>query len=122
MNEAAWEREIAKRNEIIRRQADEIAALTKQGASLQQEVMEIKSLLKEKADAKNAKNAKKPKFAEDYGLNRQERKEARRRKKKSTGRKPTQAKRHLIQRTENVYPQGVPSRRCEWAREHVPGD
>jgi uncharacterized protein (DUF3084 family) len=41
MNEAAWEQEIAKRDEIIRRQADEIAALTKQGASLQQKVSEL---------------------------------------------------------------------------------
>ena len=103
MNEAAWEQEIAKRDEIIRRQADEIAALKR-------EVTELKSLLKEKADAKDAK---KPKFAEDYSLDRQERKKTRRRKKKSTGRKPTQAKQHLIQQTENVYPHGVPSRRCE---------
>lgn len=114
MNEAAWEQEIAKRDEIIRRQADEIAALTKQGASLQQKVSELTSLLQEKA---STKDAKKPKFAEDYSLDRQERKKSRRRKKKSTGRKPTQAKQHLIQQTENVYPQGVPSRRCELTRE-----
>ena len=80
MNEAAWEREIAKPDEIIRRQADEIAALTKQAASLQQEVSELKSLLQEKA---STKDTKKPRIAEDYSLNRQARKKTRRRKKKS---------------------------------------
>jgi hypothetical protein len=107
MNETAWKRELAKRDEIIRQQAEHIA-------TLERELTELKTLLQEKA---SAKDAKKPSFAEDYSLKRQERKKARRRKKKSTGRKPTQAKQHLIQRTENVYPQGVPSRRCELARE-----
>ena len=36
----------------------------------------------------NAKDAKKPNFAEDYSLKRQERKKARRRKKKSTSTRP----------------------------------
>jgi transposase len=114
MNEAAWKHEIAKRDEIIFRQADALVAFANQVASLQQKVSELTSLLQEKA---GAKDAKKPKFAEDYSLKRQERKKLRRRKKESTGRKPTQAKQHLVQRTENVYPHGVPSRRCELARE-----
>jgi hypothetical protein len=116
MNDAAWKREIAKRDEIIFRQADALVAFANQVASLRQKVSELTSLLQEKSEftsllqeKADAKDAKKPKFAEDYSLKRQERKKLRRRKKESTGRKPTQAKQHLIQRTENVC---VPSRRC----------
>jgi transposase len=107
MSETAWEKEIAKRDDLIRRQADEIAAL-------KQEVTELKSLLKEKAVAKDAKR---PTFSQDYSLSRQEREKSRHRHKKSTGRKPGEAKQHRIQRTDDIYPQGVPPRRCELARE-----
>ena len=107
MNEAAWEREVAKRDEIIRQQAEEIAAL-------KQEVAELKSLLKEKAASKDAKR---PVFSQDYSLSRQERQRARRRRKVSTGRKPTEAKQQRIERTDDIYPKGVSPRRCELARE-----
>jgi hypothetical protein len=38
MNRAAWRREIAERDEIIRRQAEEIAALKQQAANMQREI------------------------------------------------------------------------------------
>jgi len=114
MNRAAWRREIAERDEIIRRQAEEIAALKQQAANMQREIAELKALLKDKA---SAKDAKRPVFSQDYSLSRQERQRMRRRRKKSTGRKPAQAKQQRVERTDNIYPQGVPQRRCEMARE-----
>jgi hypothetical protein len=63
MDGTVWEGEIAKRDEIIRRQAEEIAAL-------KQEVADLKSLLKERAAAKDSKR---PTFSQDYSLSRQER-------------------------------------------------
>jgi transposase len=107
MNETAWEREIAQRDTIICRQADEIAAL-------KQELAEVKSLLKEKAATKDAKR---PTFSQDYSLSRQQREKSRRRRKKSTGRKPREAKQQRVERTDDIHPPGVPPRRCELARE-----
>jgi len=107
MDETTWKREIAKRDEIIRRQADEIA-------SLKREIAELKALLKEKAVAKDAKR---PVFSQDYSLSRQERQRRRKRRAKSSGRKPTAAKQQHIERTDDIYPQGVFPQRCELARE-----
>lgn len=114
MDAAVWESETAKQDEVVRRQAEEIAALKRQVVDLERRIAELQRLLNEKAAAKDAKR---PKFSQDYSVSRQERQRARRRRKKSTGRKPTEAKRQGIQRTENVYPPGVPPRRCELARE-----
>jgi hypothetical protein len=107
MKETAWEREIAQRDAIICRQADEIAAL-------KQELAEVKSRLKEKAATKDAKR---PTFSQDYSLSRQQREKSRRRRKKSTGRKPREAKQQRVERIDDIYPPGVPPRRCELARE-----
>jgi hypothetical protein len=114
MNEATWKRAIAERDEIIRRQAEEIAAWKQQTAGMQQEIAELKALLKEKAAAKDAKR---PAFSQDYSLSRQERQRMRRRRKKSTGRKPAEAKQQQVERTDDIYPQGAAPRRCELARE-----
>jgi len=114
MSRAAWRREIAGRDDLIRRQADEIAALKQQAVNMQREIAELKALLKDEAAAKDAKR---PVFSQDYSLSRQERQRMRRRRKKSTGRKPAQAKQHRVERTDNIYPQGVSPRRCELVRE-----
>src|ERR1039457_844357 len=107
MDGTVWESEIAKRDEIIRRQAEEIAAL-------KQEVADLKALLKERAAAKDAKR---PTFSQDYSLSRQERQRSRRGRKKSTGRKPTESKQHRVDRTEDVYPPDGSPQLCELARE-----
>jgi hypothetical protein len=107
MDGTVWESEIAKRDEIIRQQAEEIAAL-------KQEVADLKALLKERAAAKDAKR---PTFSQDYSLSRQERQRSRRGRKKSTGRKPTESKQHRVDRTEDVYPPDGSPQSCELARE-----
>lgn len=107
MKGTVWEGELAKRDEIICRQAEEIA-------SLKQEVAELKALLKERAAAKDAKR---PTFSQDYSLSRQERQRSRGRRKKSTGRKPTESKQHRVDRTEDVYPPDSSPQMCELARE-----
>ena len=81
---------------------------------MRQEIAELKAMLKEKAAAKDAKR---PVFSQDYSLSRQERQRARRGRNKSTGRKPTDAKQQCVERTNDIYPQGVSPRRCELARE-----
>ncbi len=77
MSAAALGMDIAKRDEIIRRQAPEIAELKKRAASLEQQLVELKSLLKERAATKDAKR---PIFSQDYSLSRQERERVRHRR------------------------------------------
>ena len=55
MDGTVWENELAKRDEIIRCQAEEIAAL-------KQEIAELKALLEKRAAAKDAKR---PTFSQD---------------------------------------------------------
>jgi len=107
MDETTWKREIAKRDEIIRRQAEEIAALKR-------EVGKLKSLLQEKAAAKDAKR---PVFSQDYSLSRQERQRKRKRRAKSSGRKPSADKQQHVERTDDIYPLNVTQQNCEPARE-----
>jgi hypothetical protein len=94
MSAAALEMQIAKRDEIIRRQAQEIAELKKRAASLGQPLVEFKSLLKERAATKDAKR---PIFSQDYSLSRQERERVRRPRKRSPGRRSGEAKKHRIE-------------------------
>lgn len=101
-------------DEVIRRQAEQIAALEEEVAALRKKVKELERLLKEKAETKEAT---KPKIREDYSLSRQERKRRRRRRKRSTGRKPKEAKQHQIHRTERVYPEGAAPEDCAVARD-----
>jgi len=110
---AAPKRTAVEQEEIIRRQAEYIAALEQEIAALHKRVEELERLLKEKA---GTKESKKPTFRQDYSLSRQERKR-RRRRRKSTGRKPREAKQAQIHRTERVYPEGAAPEACDPARE-----
>jgi transposase len=114
MSTEAPKRTTIQLEEIIRRQEKYIVALEQEAAALRKRVEELERLLQEKAVAKEAK---KPTFREDYSLSRQERKHRRRRQKKSTGRKPKEAKQAQIQRTERVYPEGAAPEDCELARD-----
>ena len=88
--------------EIIRQQAERIE-------QVEEEVRRLKQLLEGKADAKAAK---KPKFTENYSLDRNERNKKKKKRKKSTGRKTNQAKRQLVTLHLDVYPDDVPSEDC----------
>ena len=85
--------------ETIRQQAEQIE-------KLEGEVRQLKELLEKKADAKSAK---KPRFSEDYSVDRHKRKQNdnKNASKKSTGRRSNNAKRKLATVNIDVYPDGV---------------
>ena len=76
--------------------------------------------LKESLDKNaKAKETKKPKFAGDYGLSRQEREKAKKKgcRKHSSGRRPKDAKRERVEQTLDIYPEGARPRQCEFVGE-----
>jgi len=86
-----FENELKQRDEIIAMQAGRIG-------QLETEIEQLKRLLEGKAESKAAK---KPKFTENYSLNKNTRKKKRR--KKSTGRRSNDAKRVMINEESSVY-------------------
>lgn len=93
-----YEKELRQRDEVI--------------AQLKEEIVQLKKLLADKADSKAAK---KPRFTEDYSLDKNRRKENRR--KKSTGRQRNDAKRTKIERQEQIYWPGADRDKCIFRRE-----
>lgn len=87
-----------KSNETITRQKETIAQQTERIKQLEAEIEALKKLLDGKADAKAAK---KPVFTENYSLDKNKRK--RNRRKKSTGRRPHELKRDMIQDQYDIY-------------------
>ena len=87
------------RDAIIRQQAETIQRQAELLVELQDKVEHLQALLEGKADAKSAK---KPIFTENYSLNRNKRRKKKPRK-KSTGRKPKQAKRDLATEEIEIY-------------------
>ena len=84
--------------ETGRRQADEIRRLKAR-------IAELEAALGQR---KEANTSKPPKFSGNYSLGQQEKQRSRRRKKKSPGRRPNALKFPKVQRTQDVYPDGVP--------------
>jgi len=76
-----YENELKQRDEKIKQQAELIAQQAEQIKRLEAEVDQLKRLLAGKAESKTAK---KPRFTENYSLDKNNRKKKRR--KKSTGR------------------------------------
>lgn len=103
----------------ISEQADAIAELTKeneqlekQNRKLEERIKRLEALLATKVDAKSSK---KPVFTENYSLDRNKLGSQNSDKKpprKSTGRKPAEAKEHLVSDTIDVFPQGVERDKC----------
>lgn len=103
----------------ISEQADAIAELTKeneqlkkQNRKLEERIKRLEALLATKVDAKSSK---KPVFTENYSLDRNKLGSQNSDKKpprKSTGRKPAEAKEHLVSDTIEVFPQGVERDKC----------
>lgn len=109
MDAASYERELRQRDGriaelevLLRRRDAEIAELRRRLA-------ELEAVLQRRVAA-NA--AKKPRFAGDFSVSTQERKRRRRRKKRSPGRRLKEDKLCQVERTENVYPAGVPPEEC----------
>jgi len=93
--------------ETGRRQADEIRRLKAR-------IAELEAALGQR---KEANTSKPPKFSGNYSLGQQEKQRSRRRKKKSPGRRPNALKFPKVQRTQDVYPDGVPPERCCFCRD-----
>jgi hypothetical protein len=86
-----YENELKQRDETIKRQAEQIKLL-------EAEIEQLKRLLAGKAESKTAK---KPKFTENYSLDKNKRKKKRR--KKSTGRRSNDTKRVMIEDHHDIY-------------------
>ena len=108
----------------ISEQANVIVELTKlieqlkeQNKELEEKVKRLEALLAARLDAKSSK---KPVFAENYSLERNKLNGSKLRGKNSdkkppktsTGRKPAEAKEHLVSDTVEVFPQGVDRAQC----------
>ena len=94
--------------ELLKRREQEIA-------ELQAEIERLKKLLDGKAQAKSAKA---PSFTERYSMDDGEAKLGgkRKRRKKSTGRKPAEAKADRVATVENVYPPDADPKDCQLRR------
>ncbi len=93
-----YENELTERDETIARQAERNKQLEAENEQLKSENEQLKKLLAGKAQSKTAK---KPKFTENYSLNKNKRKKNRR--KKSTGRRRRDAKRGMINQECSIY-------------------
>src|SRR3954452_7036979 len=101
--------------ETIRRQERIIAEQAQQIEHLRGRVAELESVLERRAQANRSKT---PRFSGDYSLRSQER-PGRRRRKRSPGRRPKSQKLDQVQRTETVYPEGVPPSQCDPVRDRL---
>jgi transposase len=100
MNAPDYANELRKLQETIKSQADRIK-------ELEAEIANLKTLLSGKAETKAAK---KPRFTENYSLDKNRRRKQRR--KKSTGRRSSDAKCSLINEEAVVYPAHAVRKRC----------
>ena len=92
----------------IAEQARERVALTAQVKYLQEKFKKLEAVLASQAKAKSSKA---PVFTENYSLDRNKASE-KKPKKKFTGRKCSDAKRHLITDTIKIFPDGVDQAQC----------
>ncbi len=92
----------------IAEQAGTIAELTSQVAKLEEKLAKLEALLSTQAEAKSSKA---PAFTENYSLDRNKTNK-KTPKKKSTGRKPAETKRHQVTDTIKVFADGVDRAKC----------
>jgi transposase len=109
------DQQIEQMAETVRRQERIIAEQAQEIARLQGRVAELESVLGRKAQANRSKT---PRFSGDYSLRSQERPK-RRRKRRSPGRRPNSQKLDQAERTEDVYPEGVPPQQCVFVRDRL---
>ena len=101
--------------EQLRQRDARIEAQAARIKELERKIEELKKLLVEKAQSKEAKP---PKEATNYSVDRHERKQRRkRRRKKSTGRRPKEAKAEQATQHFDLYWHGDVRKRCELRRE-----
>ncbi len=112
--ETIRQQELASRQQN-RQQADRIEELETTVGTLQTKVEHLVELLEGKA---KSKAAKKPVFTENYSLLRNKKQKEKRAKvsKKSTGRKPTEAKRDSATKQIDIHAEGVDHHECTFHR------
>src|SRR4051812_13894580 len=101
--------------EAVRPQERIVAEQAQEIARLQGRVAELESVLGPKAQANRSKT---PRFSGDYSLRSQERPK-RRRKRRSPGRRPKSQKLDQAERTDDVFPEGVPPQDCIFVRDRL---
>lgn len=99
-------------NDLLEQYRKTIAQQAEQIKQLKAEIEELKKLLGEKADSKAAK---KPKFTENYSLDKNQRKKKPR--KKSTGRRSREVKRDMIKENYDIYWENANPDECVLHRE-----
>lgn len=93
-----YENELKQRDETIKRQAELIAQQAEQIKQLKAKIEQLEKLLAGKAESKTAK---KPRFTENYSLDKNKRRKKRR--KKSIGRRSNDTKRAMIEDQHDIY-------------------
>ena len=111
-----WEKQLQERDRQIAELLETVRELRQENQRLQKRVTELEDLLQER-QRKN--DSRPPRFNGDYSLAQQEKKRSRKRKKKSPGRTPNADKQDQVQRTEEVYPEGVSPHDCCFCRERL---
>ena len=105
---------ISKLEEQLRQRDAQIKAQAARIKELEREIEELTKLLVEKAQSKEAKP---PKEATNYSVDRHERKQRKNRRKKSTGRRPKEAKFQQATQDFDLYWHGADRKRCVLRRE-----
>lgn len=115
MSVAELQERIRQLEEQLRERDARIEAQAARIRELEKQLEEVKKLFAEQAASKESKR---PKEAMNYSVDRHERKQRKKgRRRKSTGRKPKDAKRHQATKTFDVYWPGARRRQCVLRRE-----
>lgn len=108
------QKQLRQRDALIEKQAAQIKAQAVRIQELEREIKELKKLLVEKAQSKEAKP---PKEATNYSVDRHERKRRRKRRKKSTGRRRKEVKVEQATLHYDLYWYGADRETCVLRRE-----
>jgi transposase len=115
--DAAWyEKELERRDRRIAELEAKLSRRDQRIAELEKGLADLKATLGRRSES-NA--SKKPRFTGDYSVGRQERKGRKRRKKRSTGRRPKETKLPEVARTEEVYPVGLRPEQCTFSHDRL---
>lgn len=115
--DAAWyEKELERRDRRIAELEDTLRRRDRRLAELEKELADLKAALQRRSEA-NA--SKKPRFRGDFSVGTQERKGRKRRKKRSPGRRPKEAKLAEVSRSEDIYPAGFRPEECTFSHDRL---
>lgn len=116
MDAAGYEKELQRRDRRIAELEEALRQRDRRIEKLEKRLADLEAALERRSEA-NA--SKKPRFSGDYSLGTQERKGQKRRKKRSTGRRPKESKLPEVARTEDVFPEGVKPEQCTFSHDRL---